>query len=115
MPGLQEIGGYLPSQRYPSDHLAVVADLRFAQPGPRGTGSAAGAAAPVAGSGSHGAQSSGGEGGGSSRGEGGGSSCDGGRLLPAAMHNVGLAAEALARGEVIAVPTDTLYGGPPPP
>lgn len=29
IPGKDELGGYLPSYRYPSDHLAVVADLEF--------------------------------------------------------------------------------------
>ena len=105
-PSLQELGGYLPSRRFPSDHLPVVFDLAFrnsssssggdgtsGQPGSLaaagassdGTadGSAAGSAAPPPGA---------------------------GNVLPAAMYNVGLAAEALQRDEVVALPTDTLYG-----
>ena len=29
LPTLEELGGYLPSARFPSDHLPVVFDLRF--------------------------------------------------------------------------------------
>lgn len=119
LPTLQEMGGsegYLPSQRFPSDHLPVVFDLRFrsaAAAGTTGGGSSGGrsaAAGPAAagGNGSAGAAAG-------SEGEGGGNDAAAaakaaGNVLPAAMYNVGLAAEALGRTEVLAVPTDTLYG-----
>lgn len=100
LPSLEELGGYLPSQRFPSDHLPVVFDLRFrpegasADVGSSSSSSGAGAGAPA----------------GSRSGSGEAASPGAGNLLPAALHNVGTAADALQRDEVIAVPTDTLYG-----
>lgn len=100
LPSLQELGGYLPSQRYPSDHLPVVFDLRF-----RGQGEAGGG-----GGGSSGETAAGGGADDAAGGVAGGGPTGAGNVLPAGMYNVGLAAEALARDEVVAVPTDTLYG-----
>jgi 2',5'-phosphodiesterase len=114
LPSEEELGGYLPSRRFPSDHLAVVCELRVKR---THTGRLA-AASPEGGGG--GDSGGGGEGeaecgGGSvSRGGGGGEdggdAAGGGAVLPAAMHNVGVAARLLRRGGVIAAPTDTLYG-----
>ena len=98
LPGLQELGGYLPNQRFPSDHLPVVFDLRFRAAGASGDAAAASGAAGAA------------AGGWPAAGGGGGAPPGAGNVLPAALYNVGLAAEALQRDEVIAVPTDTLYG-----
>ncbi|KAL4445318.1 hypothetical protein ABPG77_011143 [Micractinium sp. CCAP 211/92] len=110
LPTLAEMGGpegYLPSQRFPSDHLPVVFDLRFRAADAAGSSSSRGASsAPTAGSGA--AAAAGGEDQGS--GDAGAAAAGAGNVLPAAMYNAGLAAEALGREEVVAVPTDTLYG-----
>lgn len=110
LPSLEELGGYLPSQRFPSDHLPVVFDLRFRAEGaaaavPTG-GSSAAAAAGGGAAAAGGGAAAGGEGGQGSQGAPRGAS----NVLPAGMYNVGAAAEALGRDEVLAVPTDTLYG-----
>ncbi len=101
LPSLEELGGYLPSQRFPSDHLPVVFDLRF-RPEGASTDGASSSSSSGAGAGS-----------GSGAAAGGGEAAPpqgAGNLLPAALYNVGTAADALQRDEVIAVPTDTLYG-----
>jgi 2',5'-phosphodiesterase len=115
---LEQLGGYLPNQHFPSDHLPVVFDLRFrsADEADSAAQAAAAAAAAAAGNGNGHAAGPAPR----SNGGGGGSSSNGGvpgkggdtttRLLPAAMHHVGEAVEAAVRGEVLAVPTDTLYG-----
>ena len=100
--------GYLPSQRFPSDHLPVVFDLRFRAEG-AGDAAASSAAGGAAARGGGAAGSAGADGGGGSAAADGGSA-GAGNVLPAALYNVGAAAEALARSEVLAVPTDTLYG-----
>lgn len=109
LPTLAEMGGpegYLPSQRFPSDHLPVVFDLRFRAAGAPGSSSAAGGSAAAGGSG--GAAAAGGSDEGS--GDAGAAAAAAGNVLAAAMYNAGRAAEALGREEVVAVPTDTLYG-----
>jgi tRNA threonylcarbamoyl adenosine modification protein (Sua5/YciO/YrdC/YwlC family) len=79
-PTEEDLNGFLPSEQYPSDHLAVVADLEFFE--------ASGAASvPVVSPGS-----------------------EYGTRLEAAYRNVALAEEALLQEYVIAVPTDTIYG-----
>ena len=93
LPSLQELGGYLPNQRFPSDHLPVVFDLRFRAAGSAGGGSSSDSAIA----------------GGAANASGGGG-CAGSNVLPAAFYSVPVAVEAVARGEVIAVPTDTIYG-----
>lgn len=107
LPTLEELGGYLPSQRFPSDHLPVVFDLRFKAEGAGSdagsTGAAASAAAGGVATGSSGSS-------GAPAGGGSAPPAGAGNLLPAALYNVGSAADALQRDEVIAVPTDTLYG-----
>ncbi|PSC75583.1 2, 5 -phosphodiesterase 12 [Micractinium conductrix] len=111
LPTLAEMGGtegYLPSQRFPSDHLPVVFDLRFRAEG-AGDAAASSAAGGAAARGGGAAGSAGADGGGGSAAADGGSA-GAGNVLPAALYNVGAAAEALARSEVLAVPTDTLYG-----
>jgi 2',5'-phosphodiesterase len=102
LPSLAELGGYLPSQRFPSDHLPIVFDLRFkaADGGSSGASSDAAGGGPAA---PAGGVTGGGGGGGSA-------TAAAGNVLPAAMYNVGAAVEALQRAEVLAVPTDTLYG-----
>jgi len=86
------LSGFIPSQNFPSDHLAVVYDLAFKPQ------QAAAAAAAAAGGGSSGSD-------GPSRHAVGAFS-----LLPASEDHVGDAVGALQRGEVVALPTDTLYG-----
>lgn len=118
-PGLADVAGYLPSRRFPSDHLAVLADLRFPQPGAAAGGAqqAGAASGGVAGAGLGGAAAAAGPGAAGGKGGGGAPSASrgggtGGRVLPAALHHVGQAAEVLAADGVIAVPTDTIYGAP---
>jgi 2',5'-phosphodiesterase len=82
------LASFIPSPNFPSDHLAVVYDLAF-KPQP-----AAAAAAAAAGDGSE-----------PSRHPAGAFS-----MLPASEDHVGDAVAALQRGEVVAFPTDTLYG-----
>lgn len=88
VPSTDQLGGYLPSQRFPSDHLAVVADLCFvpetSSPGSTSTGGAVKMPAVE--------------------------DVQGGAVLPAAFCNVGIAAKAMRQGALLAVPTDTLYG-----
>ena len=115
LPTLAELNGYLPSRRFPSDHLPVVFDLAFKSSQAQ-AGVAAAAAAVEAAGGSGGSSSGGAQGGDSDTGGGGGGARGGNggsaaaTVLPAAMYNVGLAAEALGRSQLVAVPTDTLYG-----
>ena len=78
-PGIQELGGFLPSEVYPSDHLAVVADFEYTN---REEVDAA--------QDNQIAQT--------------------GIYLDASLRYVPLAETALMREEVIAVPTDTIYG-----
>ena len=109
LPSLAELGGYLPSQRFPSDHLPVVFDLRFkAADGGSSSGSSGSSEAAGGGGGSGPAAPAGGST--SGGGSGGSAAAAAGNVLPAAMYNVGAAVEALQRAEVLAVPTDTLYG-----
>ena len=112
MPALAELGGYLPSQRFPSDHLPVVFDLRF-RPAGAGSGSGCGdgdTSGSAGAAGAAGSSSGGGGGDDAPAGDGGDAPAGGGNVLPAAFHNVGRAVEAVQAGQVIAVPTDTLYG-----
>jgi tRNA threonylcarbamoyl adenosine modification protein (Sua5/YciO/YrdC/YwlC family) len=113
LPTPGDIGGYLPSPSLPSDHLAVVAELSFSTAasaaGGRlggegvGDGSMGAGGAPAGGSGS--SAGVGGGGGGGSEG------ARAGRVhATSAPGSVGLAVAALQRGELIAVPTDTIYG-----
>lgn len=85
VPVLKE-GEYLPSERYPSDHIAVVHTLTTSGGG---------------------GQSGGGQSGGDNNNS---TPLSTTRILPARMYNVGIAAETLKEGKIIAVPTDTLYG-----
>lgn len=78
-PGIEELGGFLPSEIYPSDHLAVVADFEYASQQEVDIAQA-----------NQIAQS--------------------GIYLDASLRYVPLAESALIREEVIAVPTDTIYG-----
>jgi 2',5'-phosphodiesterase len=104
-PGEAELGGFLPNARFPSDHLAVVAELELrADDGGSGSGVGAGRS-------DSGAGAAGGGAGGVAGGvlEGGDDDAPG-RVLPAAPHTVPAAVAALAAGRLVAVPTDTLYG-----
>jgi 2',5'-phosphodiesterase len=88
VPSIAEMGGkFLPNKDFPSDHMAVVADLSF-----RSEKKEKGEAT------SGGTSSIGDEFKGS------------GTILPAALHNVKHAVTCLKNGEMLAVPTDTLYG-----
>ena len=89
LPGVEALdGSYLPNKRFPSDHLAVVWNLRYKSDSgyssdfENGSGSDSGEDDDDA-------QTA---------------------VLPAELYNVGIAAKALDAGKVIAVPTDTLYG-----
>jgi 2',5'-phosphodiesterase len=104
-PGEAELGGFLPNARFPSDHLAVVAELELrADGGDIGSGVRAGDSDSGAGAAGGGA---GGEAGGAVEGGDGDAPV---RVQPAAPHTVPAAVAALAAGRLIAVPTDTLYG-----
>lgn len=107
VPSSDQLGGYIPNKRYPSDHLAVVTDLRFSssQSSSKGDGS------NNAGNGGRGGVIGNGGGPGDFGDEVTGPGC----VLPAAMYNVGVAADILStknncKAGVIAVPTDTIYG-----
>lgn len=96
-----------------SDHLPVVFDLRFKAAGAATAAAARGGSSSGAagsGSGSDAAGGSGSDQGASGSDENGSGNGRGGTVRPAALYNVGLAVDALQAGEVIAVPTDTLYG-----
>ena len=84
-PTKAELGNYLPTAQYPSDHLAVVADLQFV-PASSSTSNAREDPCMHAGATAH------------------------ARKLAAAFKNVPEAEAALLQERVIAVPTDTLYG-----
>jgi len=75
-PGKSELGGYIPSERYPSDHTPIIADLFPHNSTPRNPSYSI----PF---GSH---------------------------LEADLRHVPFAVHALKQEEVIAVPTDTIYG-----
>lgn len=119
VPAKEQLGGYIPNRRYPSDHLAVVVDLKFIRTdGTDGTAGVSGKESGTAGgTANSGSGFDGSDGGGV--GDGGHQSVPigfadeitgRGCLLPAALYNVGVAAEVLNRGGVLAVPTDTIYG-----
>lgn len=122
-------GSYLPSPAFPSDHLPLVFDLRFrgdeeaeqAQQGQQQAerqrvgqqqGGPGGLRLPAAAQRTPGA-GGGGSGSGSEEAGGGGAGPEGDNLLPALFYNVTAAVAALGAGRVIALPTDTLYGGSP--
>ena len=145
-PGEAELAGWIPSARFPSDHLSVVADLEWLplpeSPTPPAPLSAAAAAAAGAsrdaappgdaaaprceqnGSGASPAEAAGGGGQCLQQGAAEGSKPGvpahagldrvsvppRGAVLPADERGAQLAAAALGAGEVVAVPTDTLYG-----
>jgi tRNA threonylcarbamoyl adenosine modification protein (Sua5/YciO/YrdC/YwlC family) len=96
VPAEQLLASFIPSPNFPSDHLAVVYDLAF-KPSAKPQGSAAAAA------GVPGQQGVGGSG---------VQQHDSATftLLPASEDHVIDAVAALNRGDVIALPTDTLYG-----
>jgi tRNA threonylcarbamoyl adenosine modification protein (Sua5/YciO/YrdC/YwlC family) len=96
VPAEQLLASFIPSPNFPSDHLAVVYDLAF-KPSAKPQGSAA-AAAEVPGQ--QGFSASGVQ------------QHDSATftLLPASEDHVTDAVAALNRGDVIALPTDTLYG-----
>ena len=100
-PRKEALEGYLPSKRFPSDHLAVVADLRFkdSTTGRRRSEQDNFAALSAVEDQDHHAQQS-------------QQSFSSSRFLrfPAEMYLVGEAVDAVRRGDVIAVPTDTIYG-----
>lgn len=75
-PTAKELGGYIPSRDFPSDHIPVVADLAFEAhvPDEEDDGIPFGA------------------------------------VVDASLRHVPLAVDILQRGDVIAVPTDTIYG-----
>ncbi len=110
VPPSTELGGYIPNKRYPSDHLAVIADLRFSSSSNSGSASgnnsSGSTAAAVSGGGNTGTDS------GSTAGGFGDKVTGPGSVLPAALYNVGIASDILSTPNkgVIAVPTDTIYG-----
>lgn len=98
-PSAAELGSFLPTQCLPSDHLPVVFDLAFLPPSSSSSsgGRSQEAACPKD----------------SLCGSPGTSTVSGpppGVVRPAALHAVRDAAAVLARGGVVALPTDTLYG-----
>ena len=80
--------GYLPSQSFPSDHVSLVADFSFPLPG---SGPGGGPSEEFAGSWPPPEDRP-------------------VMPLPASRWNEGQAAEALRKGRIIALPTDTIYG-----
>jgi tRNA A37 threonylcarbamoyladenosine synthetase subunit TsaC/SUA5/YrdC len=94
-PPEQLLGGFIPSPRFPSDHLAVVYDL-VPRAAAAAASAAAAAAAAAAGGGAAGA----------------GAAAPPCPVAPALAGSpaVGDAAAALRGGRVVALPTDTLYG-----
>jgi tRNA A37 threonylcarbamoyladenosine synthetase subunit TsaC/SUA5/YrdC len=95
-PPEQLLGGFIPSPRFPSDHLAVVYDLV-----PRAAAAAAAAAIEAASKAAAAASSSGGDAT--------AAACPVAPALPGSPA-VGDAAAALRGGRVAVLPTDTLYG-----
>ncbi len=142
LPGAAELAGWLPSQRFPSDHLSLVFDLQWlpsedapaTAAEPTGTAehaesrSASSAPAELGSDQQRSSQSAGADAAGDSSENGSASafaSADGmlargdraeaaarprGCVMPADESGAAVAAEALRRGDVVAVPTDTLYG-----
>jgi 2',5'-phosphodiesterase len=107
VPSSSELGGYIPNKRYPSDHLAVIADLRMSSSSNGNGGS--GSSNNISGASGNTTSRGGGDGGGA--GDFGDKVTGPGCVLPAALYNVGVAANILAsKDKVIAVPTDTIYG-----
>jgi tRNA threonylcarbamoyl adenosine modification protein (Sua5/YciO/YrdC/YwlC family) len=94
VPAEQLLASFIPSPNFPSDHLAVVYDLAF-KPAGKTRGSAAAAVPGQQGGGGLGVQQH-----------------DSATftLLPASEDHVADAVAALNRGDVTALPTDTLYG-----
>ena len=86
MPTKEQLGGYLPCAQYPSDHLAVVADLAFRSDDDCGDRNEENDNTLRSGLNLNGLN------------------------LPAVYKNVAHAETALLQGRVIAVPTDTIYG-----
>jgi 2',5'-phosphodiesterase len=116
VPSSDQLGGYIPNKRYPSDHLAVVADLRFSSSNDDGI-SISNADGGLRGRG----LSTNGDGGRkifgfAGTGDFGDEVTGPGCVLPAGLYNVSVAADILStqnntrRAGVIAVPTDTIYG-----
>ncbi len=83
-PSKEQLGNYLPTAQYPSDHLAVVADLRFGRHFPADKNAPEGFLHDGA--------------------------TKKARKLTATFRNVPEAEAALLEERVIAVPTDTIYG-----
>lgn len=108
VPPSDQLGGYIPNKRYPSDHLAVVADLRFSSTSNSGGGSGSSRSGVYKSDGKNGSGNCG-------AGDFGDEVTGPGCVLPAALYNVGVAAyilstEKYSTAGVIAVPTDTIYG-----
>ncbi|KAK9819723.1 hypothetical protein WJX72_001675 [[Myrmecia] bisecta] len=91
LPDEAELAGWIPSERFPSDHLSVAFDLEWL---PRSAPSAA--ASQHAGASTSGQQAQ--------------QAQRASNVLPAASEHVHKAVAALQRDEVIALPSDTLYG-----
>jgi tRNA threonylcarbamoyl adenosine modification protein (Sua5/YciO/YrdC/YwlC family) len=101
VPAEQLLASFIPSPNFPSDHLAVVYDLAFKPSAkPQHSAAAAAAAAAAAVPGQQGVGGSGVQ------------QHDSATftLLPASEDHVTDAVAALNRGDVTALPTDTLYG-----
>jgi tRNA threonylcarbamoyl adenosine modification protein (Sua5/YciO/YrdC/YwlC family) len=95
VPAEQLLASFIPSPNFPSDHLAVVYDLAFKPPAAAKTQGSAAAAPGQQGVGGSAVQQH-----------------DSATftLLPASEDHVTDAVAALKRGDVIGLPTDTLYG-----
>ena len=91
---------YLPSETYPSDHIAVVHTLTTRNGGSSSDGGQSGSGRDM-----H--SNSGGDNNDDNNNK---NTTLTTKIMPAAMYNVGIAAETLKAGKIIAVPTDTLYG-----
>ncbi|KDD73263.1 telomere recombination protein, partial [Helicosporidium sp. ATCC 50920] len=93
-PSPAELGGFLPSEGHPSDHISVVADLRWKEPGRRGKALEEGSRAslhPTWGYLPHPPAAP-------------------GQVFPAELCSVHAAAHCLGQGQIVVLPTDTLYG-----
>ena len=97
VPPSTALGGFIPNRRFPSDHLAVVADLKFI--GDCGDDDDTNSMNKRNNNSSSSSSSSFGD-------DVSGPGC----VVPAGLYNVGVAADVVHRGGLIAVPTDTLYG-----
>ena len=100
VPESSTLGGFIPNRQYPSDHVAVIADLRFSSSSSGGTRGNSSSSSPPYGDPPPPPGSK-------------------GHVLPATLYNVGAAVSILGStesrergggGGVIAVPTDTIYG-----